>query len=464
MKKIGGVYFFSCMVFVFILLFSVSFISAIELIVSTNAVQNSYIIDLDEPAVYELTITNNEDSMAFEIYSLVGIDIFPKNFYLAKGETKKITIQIVPQDSLKEKKGPVNFIYKIKNANGQIQEERLSINVVELDSAISVRPESINPQSEVMNLVLKNMINFDFDSVQFKTNSAFFSYEDSFSIGPRETISLQIPIDKEKAKMLDAGKYLFNSQILFRGEEADIESEINFVEREDIESLEKKNGFFVQRTEISKKNMGNVPKMVTIIVQKNMIAYLFTTLNQDPTSASFKGFHRVYLWEKELDPSESLEVVVVTNWLYPFFILLIIVIGAVLIRNSLYADLFLRKKVSFIKTKGGQFALKVSVIVKAKRFVEHVKITDRLPNLVELYEKFGMIKPDRVDLKNKRIEWNIATLNQGESRIFTYIIYSKIGVVGTFELPNAHAMYEKDGKLKEILSNRSFFVNEPKKV
>ena len=123
----------------------------------------------------------------------------------------------------------------------------------------------------------------------------------------------------------------------------------------------------------------------------------------------------------------------------------------------------MRKKVSFIKTKGGEFALKISIVVKAKRFIERIKITDRLPHIVELYDKFGAVKPDVVDRKNKRLEWNIEAMNESESRIFSYIIFSKIGVVGTFELPNAYAVYEREGELKEVFSNKSYYVNEPKK-
>jgi len=195
MKKIGGVFVIACA-----LLLSVYYVSAIDLVVSSSAIQNSYIIDIDEPALYELIITNNGEPGTFEIYSLVGVDISPKNFYLAKGETKKIIIQVVPQESLKAKKAPINFVYKIKDSMGQIQEERLSLNIVGLDTAISVRPESINPKSDSITLVVKNMINFDFETIDFKTDSAFFSYKDVFPLSPRETLTVQIPLDKEKTK------------------------------------------------------------------------------------------------------------------------------------------------------------------------------------------------------------------------------------------------------------------------
>jgi hypothetical protein len=94
--------------------------------------------------------------------------------------------------------------------------------------------------------------------------------------------------------------------------------------------------------------------------------------------------------------------------------------------------------------------------------VEKIKIIDKLPNIVTLYEKFGAIAPDTVDVKNRRLEWNIEALNKGEERIFSYIIYSKIGVFGKFELPVARAVYELEGQVKEATSNKSFFVNKPK--
>ena len=69
--------------------------------------------------------------------------------------------------------------------------------------------------------------------------------------------------------------------------------------------------------------------------------------------------------------------------------------------------------------------------------------------------------PDKIDLENRKLEWRIDSLNKDETRIFTYIIYSKIGIVGRFELPETKAIYEQDGQIKEASSNRSFYVNEP---
>lgn len=42
----------------------------------------------------------------------------------------------------------------------------------------------------------------------------------------------------------------------------------------------------------------------------------------------------------------------------------------------------------------------------------------------------------------------------------SYIIFSKIGVLGRFALPSASAIYEKDGEINETESNKAFFMAE----
>ena len=144
-----------------------------------------------------------------------------------------------------------------------------------------------------------------------------------------------------------------------------------------------------------------------------------------------------------------------------FIIIIILLITGliIIIKRSIETDLLLRKHVSFIKTKGGEFALKVRVHVKAKKHADNIQIIDRLPGMTKLFERFGS-KPDKIDLATGRLFFNIPHLNAGEERVFSYIIFSKVAVVGRFELPAAMAIYEKDGKTLEVNSNRAFFVSD----
>jgi len=60
----------------------------------------------------------------------------------------------------------------------------------------------------------------------------------------------------------------------------------------------------------------------------------------------------------------------------------------------------------------------------------------------------------------KKIKWKYEKLEPGEVRLLSYIIYSKVGVLGKFALPQTIAIFEHDGEIKETKSNRAFFVSE----
>lgn len=450
------------LIVLFCLILTLNLLSAIELDVSAKSVSNCVITDLNKPAIFDLTIRNLGENDDFEIYSLIGVDISPEApFTIEAGKTKIIQIEIMPQEHIKSQKGYLTFEYKIKNSKGEIQKEKLTINIAGLKESFLITPENINPESEQLTITIKNKVQYDFDELTIQMDSAFFNYKDTISLKTSETKEFQITIDKEKIKTLQAGPYLLNTKINTREKTANIESIIKFLGQEGIETTETKEGILIKRNEITKTNVGNLNKDVKITAEKNLISYVLTTFNIAP-EVQRQGFKITYTWEKELIPNEELKIVIKTNWLWPIFVIVFVCIIFILIKRYVESDLILSKRVSFVKTKGGEFALKVTLRAKAKSFIEKVHIIDKLPHLVKLYERFGAIAPDKIDLKNKRLEWDVESLNKGEERIFSYIIYSKIGIIGRFELPSAKAIYEKEGKIKEAESNRSFFINQPK--
>ncbi len=448
-----------------IILINIISVTAINLEITSKSVSNSYLIELNDPAVFDLIIKNLDKSDSFQIYSLVGINITHEPFRINKDETEIVRIYLTPQDYLRSNPQSYTFEYKIKNSKNEIKSETLTINIVSLNSAFSINPTSINPKSEKINVNMKNNLMKNLKNVKFKLKSEFFNdYEKELSFGPNEIKKLEININKNELKTLTAGNYILNSQISLQNNIVNLESKIRFLEDEGVEISESEEGSIMQRTEIVKKNIGNTKQLVAISQKKNFIAYLFTTTNIPPTKVETDGFYKNYIWEKVLNPDEELRVVTRTNWLFPIIIIIIIIIGAGLIRKSIYDNLELTKKVSFVKTKGGEFALKVSVKARAKKQIEKIKIIDRLPFMVKLYDKFGMISPDKIDLESRKLYWNIPKLNKGETRIFTYIIYSKIGVFGRIELPETKAVYEENGESKETYSNKSFYVREENKL
>lgn len=74
---------------IFIVFLSLNLISAINLDVKVNPIQDTIVTELDEPAVFDLTIKNLGESSNFEIYSLIGVDLFPKDsFFIGAGKQK----------------------------------------------------------------------------------------------------------------------------------------------------------------------------------------------------------------------------------------------------------------------------------------------------------------------------------------------------------------------------------------
>lgn len=448
-----------------VVLTAISCVSAIDLEIGKKAINEVFVIETNTPAIFEFTIKNLGESDNFEIYSLVGVDIYPKgNFRIEKGQTKIISVEVRALESAKKIPGYYNFVYKIKGSNTGIQEDRMTFKIATLGEVIYLSADSINPESEETSVYFKNIENIEFEDIGAEVSSAFFSFDENFSLLSKEEKSFIVNLNKEKLKTLVAGPYILDAKLKIGHSEATLKSTIKFLEESGISTTETKEGILISRHEIEKKNEGNTIAIIEVTMNKNIISRLFTNLNPQPNKVERKGFTVYYTWQEELRPSESLKVIAKTNWFIPFLILAAIIIIIILSRIYLISDVILKKRINFVKTKGGEFALKVTIIVKARRFAERIAITDKLPPIVKLYERYGTITPDRIDEKNRRIEWNIESLDQDEERILSYIIYSKIGIVGRFELPPARAVYEREGKIKETSSNRAFFVSEARRT
>lgn len=439
-------------------------ISAINLEVKANPISKTVITEFENSATFELTIKNLEGidniNNSFETYSLVGVDIIPKIFELESNKESKILFEFSPQKPYDSKKGFFTFEYKIKNQNQENQGNILTINIVDLKEALTITATDINPDSIKTIIKVKNSVDYNFKELNLVLDSVFFEYEKSISLGPLESKEFEVPLNIEKLSKSIASSYLLNIDIETNNILKKFESKINFIEKSGVSTLENQEGTFIKKHEIIKTNSGNVVKQIEITMQKGVISHLFTTFNTAPGKTTREGSLYLYSWTKEIQPGEDMKITATTNWFFPVIVFFLIIGLYYLIKRHVESDLILNKKVSFVKTKGGEFALKINLHIIAKNEIDNVKIVDRLPHLVKLYEKFGINVPDKIDLKTRQIEWNINNLKAGESKIYSYIIYSKIGVVGRFELPISRAYYNKLGKAKHVDSNRSFYINE----
>ncbi len=440
-------------------------ISAINIAVESLETEKVMVAGIDEPVVSELKITNYGKSENFWFYNLLGFEMEPKEPILIRSdETKTVKLVIYPKKDL-DYRGFYSFKYYIRGQDSTEKELEEIIKIIDLKDAFEVGAEEFDLESNTVEVYIKNKENFYFRNLTVRFKSSFFDVQESFSLKPYEKKSFTITLNKEDFKKLIAGFYTFSAEIAAGTEKAVLEGVMKFVEKNIINSEEKEYGLLIKTRVISKTNDGNVFSRVEVVDEKNIISRIFTTFSPEPDLVEREGMKVKYVWNRELKPGENLKVVIRTNWLFPIIAVFLIIAIVVLVYRESKTDLLLKKKVSFVKAKGGEFALKVSVLVNAKKYVEKVKIIEKLPPVVKLYEKFGAETPSKKD--KKRLEWSFEKLEAGEVRVISYIIYSKIGILGKFALPPAIGIYERDGAVYETESNRAFFVvsdEKPQKV
>ena len=428
-------------------------ILAINLLVEKVSQDEVLIADLESPfIVFDIKITNNGLSDNFEFYNLAGLSMSPAKISLNAGETKEIQLSLAPIGKISQR-GFYTIPYFIRSGDASEIKESLTFKIIELKEVFEVGSGDVDPESRSIEIFIKNLEDVDLGDVNVKFSSAFFNVEEDFVIGPRETKRVSVQLNQEDFKSLMAGFYTLEADVTALGKETSVEGVIKFVEKNILTTTKKDYGFLINTQIIEKTNEGNTITPSETLIKKNLISRLFTGFSPTPDIVERDGFSVYYSWTRDINPGETLEIEVKTNWLFPLILILFVVAIVVFVRKYTGTNLVLRKRVSFVRAKGGEFALKVSVSAHARHHVERVNLVERLPPLVSLYEKFLGEYPTRVDSKNRKIEWNFEKMEAGEVRIVSYIIYSKIGIVGKFALPTATAIFEKDEKNLDLFRN-----------
>jgi len=434
-------------------------VAAINLNIEKLSENEVMIADLNKPATFDLKITNLGASDDFIFYSFFGSEMYPKGtVHINNGETKNVQVQIYPSEGVG--KGFVTFEYFIRGNDKSEIVKKLTVKIIDLADAFEVGSGELDPQTNSLEVYIHNKVNFNFEQINATFSSPFFEFDESFSLGPNERKNFEVQLNKENFKKLMAGFYTLRVKMHVEDKEANVEGIIKFVEKNIVTTTKKEYGFILNTKIIKKVNEGNSLEYSETVIKKNIISRLFTSFNTEPDYVDRNGLSVYYTWNREVKPGETLEIIIRTNWLLPLLMIILIVVIVILVKKYSKRNIVLKKKVSFVRAKGGEFALKVTLFVHAKKYIENVNVTDRLPALVKIYERFGGDKPLRVNEKARTIEWHFEKLEAGEARILSYIIYSKVGVLGKFALPSATAIYEKEGKIRESQSNQAFFVAE----
>ncbi len=438
----------------------------IFLLVQTSALQitpkyptNIIIRDFNSSIPLTLNITNATPG-TYNLYTLADISIQPSDTFQINDDPFQKTFTIKPNSNLKLE-GNYAFTYTLNQRGIEKYEKKFLLKLLNLEDIIEISSESIDPESGQVSFYVQNKKPVSLTNLTATFSSILFNVTTTFDLKPNERFIIPVKVDKSKLAKTPAGVYIINSYFQTDKGEKTIKGTLYLGEKKGITSIEDTSGFLIQTKTITKVNSGNVVENIQIKIKKNIFSRLFTTFNIEPTLTERNGIIVDYTWIKgRLNPAESYIIKSKTNYVLPFFIIIVLILIIMGYSRFSKTKLEVRKSVVPVKTKGGEFALKVTLSLKAKQKVENVTLTDKIPSIVKIYKKFETVKPDKIDAATRRIHWNIGNLEAGEERSFTYIVYSKVGIVGKFSLPRALAVFEKEEKIHEIDSNNVFFMNE----
>jgi hypothetical protein len=443
----------------FLMIFISTLSGVLSLDINSSIDTNTLVKGVENKVILHLILSDAPEGL-YNVYTLSDILISPLDMFQINDNSIKKEFELRASENLKTD-GLYTFTYTINQRGIQKYDRQITLDILNLEEVIEVSSDNINISDNEISFYVKNLENVELKNLKAKFSSIVFETEKEFDLKPFEKKVFNVIVDGFKLKRIKAGVYVIDSTFYTNQGNKEISGTLFFGETKGISTLEKKSGILIQNEEISKVNTGNVVESVRIELTRNIISRFFTTFQEEPNIVERNGFFIKYTWLKErLGPAEILTVKAQTNYVVPFFVILFVIIILVGMKKYNKSKIIVKKSVNPVRTKNGEFALKISISIKALRSVENVVITDHIPRMVKLFNKFGTIQPTKIDPNTRTIQWKVGALGSREERIVSYIVYSKVGVVGKFSLPSARVLFEKDNIVEQVDSNFVFFMNE----
>ena len=420
-----------------------------------------FINDFNVPVNFTVDF-NDVVSGEYNVYTLADLYISPSEIFKLSKDTS-MEFSILPYDRL-DMLGSYVFTYIINYRDIDKISKKMTLKFYDFEDVVNIETNNIDFEDGVVQIYVENTVDVDLKNLTAKFSSILFNFESTFDLDGEEVKVFEVEVDESLLKKTKAGTYVIDAEFQSDTGKKEILGKLYLDAKKGIEVSEEFKGFFVRRQMVSRVNDGNTVEMIEIKVSRDMFSRLFTSFDREPLSINREGGRVYYSWESKLNPDEEYKIAVTTNYFYPILIVILISLVIWGVKKIFATKVYVKKVVSPIKTKNGEFALRVTLNIKARWNVEELSLIDRVPNTVKLYRKSFNIHPESVDVTTRSMKWEIEELDAGEERVFSYIVYSRVGYVGKFSLPKAIVKYKIDDVAKQDSSNSVFFLAEQKDI
>lgn len=414
-------------------------------------------IELTIPAKYNITIHNSGPASSYEFIALVDATITPQfTEVIPTGGSETVTMGFLPNYRVRYN---IYYPFYIRNDAGDTIKENVSVRMLPLSQIVSIEiPKQIGRNDVNLPVKITNKQNIDLGNVVVYVESTPIIASATVDLPANSTVTVNVPLGSTQLKVTEAGSYPFTVKLFLNNEyNYSVEETSQLQEYAEIfEQTQIKRNFFGYVKTITRTNNGNIKQLITVDYKyANFIEKSFTSFNIEP-SVRETGKST---WEKQLAPGETFVVIADTNYTIPIVIVVVIVIAVVAYIMFKRRKVIVSKKALRVKTKGGEFAVKIVVLLKniSNKEVSNLTLIDRLPPTTRLYEKFGSVRPDETD--KFKLTWKFPSLLPGEEIVTSYIIYSKINMIGAIELPSASLSFTGDKGKRYTTNSNKLLVN-----
>lgn len=333
-----------------------------------------------------------------------------------------------------------------------------SLNIdVDISSKIDPREENI------LTVYINNRNPLDIPNLLIDIQSELYSTQRVVPLAGHEQITeeFSIPYDPNQSPVTDMFEISVTSDDYTFGplrKEIEIISYSDF----DYELIEEKE--FLKTTQTyAFTNNGNTADSDTFTLETSFFSQLFTRASPKASVIKEDG-KRYYQWEMTLEAGESTPITLTRNYRTLAAVILVILIG-ILAYYIFRSPVIAKKQAKILRMHEHSGISKMKVLLHVKnrtgKVIDHVLVTDRIPQIAEVIKQFevGTLKPEKMISHKKEgvlLRWTFSQLEPYEERIITYMVKSKLDIVGGFSLPSAMVKFKnKKGKFVKAFSNKA---------
>lgn len=231
------------------------------------------------------------------------------------------------------------------------------------------------------------------------------------------------------------------------------------------EEITEQKEYLKTTTEIKYYNNGNIISEKELRYATTVFDRLFTSISADEKqlgiTVDVENGKRYFIGALTLGSQETATVTIIRNYR-----LLFILFFAAMVVTCLYylfrSPVTITKKAKRIKQdQHGSSTIKITLHVKnrTRSIVDAVTINDKLLVIMALQEQTtaGTMRPDKVTRQEKQgtiLHWEVLHLEAFEERIITYMVKSKMHILGSVTMPPASVRYKNSrGRFTRVYSN-----------